>query len=191
MLPAAGAALAALVLLSAAGAADDVPKPIRDEVNKMADAVGKGQKVDTAAAAFFKEHEKELKQTMWVFKEREEGGFGVGPEPGKYKPDGIEALLFNQLGRSPNMTLDPKQHGADLNRLADVVLAMAEITSNYAPAKKMGDMDPAAWKSSIGEMKKAATELKAAVKAESKGDLKKALANLNASCSHCHGVFRP
>jgi len=190
-------ALAVVVLWSGTGTADDppivVPKDIRESVTKMADAVGKGQKVDKDAAAFFKGHEKDLKATMWVFKEREKdgkGGFGVGSEPDKYKPDGIDALLSNQLGRQPKMQLDPKQHGADLNRIADVALAMAEITNHYAPAKKVDDKDPAVWKSSTAEMKKASAELKAAVKAESKEDLKKSLSNLSASCSHCHSVFR-
>ena len=194
----AGLALAVVVLWSGTGTADDpppivVPKDIREAVTKMADAVGKGEKIDKDAAAFFKGHEKDLKKTMWVFKPREEdgtGGLGVGPEPRKYKPDGIEVLLYNQLGPRPNMQLDPKKHGADLNRIADVALAMAEITDHYAPAKKVDDKDPAIWKSSTAEMKKAAAELKAAVKAESKEDLKKALSNLSASCSHCHSVFR-
>jgi cytochrome c556 len=198
-LPVAAAVLAlAAVILGTAAAADDdppivVPKPIRDEVNKMADAVGKGEKIDKAAAAYAKEHEKEFKQTMWVFRPREpegKGGFGVGA-PGKYNPDGIEVLLLNQLGPRPKMTLDPKKNGADLNRLADVTLAMAEITYFYAPTKAEGEKTPAKWKGATEDMKKAAAELKAAVKDENKADLKKAISNLSASCSRCHSVFRP
>ena len=88
------------------------------------------------------------------------------------------------------MTLDVKKHGADLDRVADVALAVAEITAKYVPTKKEKDKDPAEWVASVGDMKKAAKDLKAAVKAEDNVAMKKALSSLSGSCSRCHGTFR-
>ena len=190
--------LVTLVALGQAFAADDdtdivVPKKIQDSVNKMADDISKGNKVDKDAAAFFMDHKDELKKTMWVFKPREKdgkGGLGVGPKPGVYKPDGIEALLLNQLAMKPMQKLDVKTSAADLERLADITLAMAEITGKYVPEKTVGKKTPKEWNGSNEDVKKAALQLKDAVKAGSNADMKKALGQLAAGCTRCHTTFR-
>jgi cytochrome c556 len=188
-------ALVLLATLSESVAADDpiiVPKKIQESVTKMADDVGKGNKVDKDADLFFKDHKDELKKTMWVFKPREKdgkGGLGVGSKPGAYKQDGIEALILNQIGKSPS-PLDLKTSGDDLTRLADITLAMAEISGKYTPEKKVGDKDPKIWTASNDDMKKAALSLKSAVKDGDKAKVQKAFLALSASCNRCHTTFR-
>jgi Cytochrome C' len=185
-----------LVALGHAYADDDeivVPKKIQETVNKMADNVGKGNKVDKDATMFFMDHKEELKKTMWVFKQREKdgkGGLGVGPKPGAYKPDGIEALIFNQLAMKPMQQLDAKTSAADLNRLADITLAMVEITGKFAPEKPVGKKTPKEWNGSNEDVKKAALLLKDAVKAGSNADMKTALGQIAAGCTRCHNTFR-
>jgi hypothetical protein len=209
---AAGAAAPALVTfllggISAADSADDPTasrKEIRagetmfarttipDEVSRMATAVGLGRKVDRDAAAFFKVHEKELLDAMGVFKPRQpggEGGLGVG-EPGKYDPDGIEHLMLNQLRPRTKMTLDLRKHGADLNRLADVTIAVAEITHHYIPKQAAPGQNLHNWTRNADRMKEGAEDLKAAVKARQPGDVKQAFQAICSACSACHTEFR-
>lgn len=193
-----GLSLGLLVLvIGLATAADDdivVPAKMKDEVNKMADAIAKGKMVDKEADQYVKDHNKtkDLKSTMYIFKPREKddkGGLGVGPKPGVYRPDGIEALMKNQNSRTPSMTLDLKKSADDLNRMLDITLAITEITARTPPPKDK--KAPAKlWKESTDDMRKAALELKAAVKDNDKTKFKQALLALDASCNKCHTNFR-
>jgi cytochrome c556 len=190
-----GLALAVVVLSSTAGAADDVPKEIRDEVTKMADAVGKSEKIDKDAATFFKKYDKDLKKTMWVFKPREEdgkGGFGIGPQPGKYNPDGIEVYLAVKSNpmRGRVTAAELKDGADDFNRLADVTIAMAEITHRYIPKKAPPGAVLKNWTKYADDMKKGAGDLKAAVKAQKTDDAKKAFQTVYSACANCHMEFR-
>lgn len=188
--------LVTLVALGQAFAADDdviiVPKKIQDAVNKMADDVSKGNKVDKDAGAFFKDNKDDLKKTMWVFKPREKdgkGGLGVG-KLGTYKFDGLEIMIQDQSAMKPKQTLDLKTSAADLNRLADIVLAMSEITGQYVPTKSVGEKTPKLWNSTNQEMKEAAMKLKIAIKAGNSKDVNQAFAKLSGSCNRCHTTFR-
>jgi hypothetical protein len=193
-----GFAVIALAGIGRTVAADDeeivVPKKTLETVNKMADDIAKGNKVDKTADMFFKDNGKEpLKKTMWIFKERDKGGkggLGIGAKPGAFDPDGIEAFILNQIGPSPKMKLNLKNDAADLTRLADITLAMAEIAGKFAPENSVGKKTPKAWNDYNDEMKKAATQLKDAVKANNNADVKKAFLALAASCNHCHTTFR-
>src|SRR5258708_6075559 len=76
-----------------------VPKEIAEAVSKLADDAGKGNDTKKSVDLFYKKNEDNLKKTMWIFKPRMKngmGGFGVGPKPGVYEPDGIEALILTQ-----------------------------------------------------------------------------------------------
>jgi hypothetical protein len=195
--------LAALMAFSKAGARDgpddiEIPKDIRDSVNKMADDVGKDKKIDKDAAQFFKDHNLDLKKTMWVFKPREKdgkGGFGVGPKPDPTGtvPDGIDAWIttYGNPRRKAFTDKELAKLAPDLERLADVTRAMAEIAEQFTPKKKMAGMDPKDWKESNEKMKEWSTKLKVAIKAKKPDDVKKAFENLYSSCTDCHGVFRP
>jgi hypothetical protein len=185
----------ALLALAAVRADDDifVPKKTQATVNKMADNIAKGNKVDKDADAFFKENKDDLKKTMWVFKLREtggKGGLGIGAKPGAYGPDGIDAFIVSQTATNPKRKLNLKNDAADLNRLADITLAMSEIAGKFVPGKAMGDQTPTEWNASNQDMKKAALLLKDAVKANNNNDVKTAFKALAASCNRCHKTFR-
>jgi hypothetical protein len=178
-------------------AADDevvVPAKMKDQVFKMADAIAKGKTVDKEADQYVKDFAKpkDLKNTMYIFKPREKddkGGVGVGPKPGMYRPDGIEALMKNQNSRTPSMTLDLKKSADDINRMLDITLAITEITARTPPPKDK--KAPAKlWKESVDDMRKATLDLKAAVKDGDKTKFKQALLALDASCNKCHTNFR-
>jgi hypothetical protein len=168
---------------------------IEEEVGMMASAVGRGRKIDKDAAAFFKEHPDELKKTMWVFKprmEKGEGGFGVGPVPGKYTPDGIEiyiAVKSNPM-RGKVTAAELKNGADDFNRMADVTIAMAEITHQFIPKKAPPGAVLKNWTRYADEMKTGAEDLKAAVKAQKPDDAKKAFQNIYSACASCHSEFR-
>jgi cytochrome c556 len=168
-----------------------VPLEMKEAVNKMADAIAKGNKVDKEADAFFNDHKSGLKRTMWVFTPRFDemrGGFGVG-KPGEYKPDGIEDLILNQCRLEPSTQLDLKTSAGALNRLADVTLAVSEITTRYRSLKAVGDKDPKRWDAANADMARAAVALKQAVKAENTTEAKRAFRGLGTSCAQCHEVF--
>ncbi len=124
----------------------------------------------------------ELKPIMWVYKPRNKGGIGMGKSGA-----GIENELARLSGAKarPNPSKDPMLK-TDLIKAAEISMAIAEVTDLYAPKK-----DTAKWKGYTKDMKKSAEELLETVK--SGGDtpkVKKALTNLNASCTNCHSDFR-
>jgi hypothetical protein len=187
------------LLVFGAGPADDekiiVPKQIQDAVNKMADAVAKGEKVDKEAADFYKKNADQLKKTMWVFKPREPGGtggLGVGKNPGDYTPDGIEGIIitYSNPRRKPMSKDDLKKAEADFVRLAEVTQAMAEVAQYYKPAKALPQKDPKDWVKFADEMKTAAADLKKAAKDNDPNNAKAAFEKLYSSCTDCHAKFR-
>ena len=82
----------------------------------------------------------------------------------------------------------------DLNRLADVLIVMAEVTQRYKPkAIIIGGpviAKPEDWTASANDMQQAAIDLKAAVKANKPDAVKTAFTKLNDSCVKCHSLFR-
>ena len=200
------AALPALALLGCVvgtGLADDddkiiVPKDIAADVNKMADVAAKDGDNKKAAEAF-KKNEDNLKKTMWIFKPRQangEGGFGIGPKPGVYDTDCID--LFIKAKGHPMPTKAAQKvtkeelvkNAADYIRIADVTIAMAEVTHQFKPTQKQPCKDPADWVEYTDLMKKAGMALKAGVKAKDPVATKTAFIDLYSSCTNCHSKFR-
>jgi len=200
MLAGAGAlALAVLGVTAANGRFADekviVPKDIAKAINDMADKAGKGQDAKADAEAFGKKHPDDLKKIMWAFKPRMangEGGFGVGAKPGAYTPDGMEGLIISHGNprRKPMMAKELMDTAKDLDRLADVTIAIADLTHAYTPKKKEPDKDPKDWTKYTDDMKKGAQDLKAAVKGNSPENAKMAFTKLYSSCTNCHAKFR-
>lgn len=137
-----------------------VPKDIAEAVKKMADDAAKGGDVKKHAETFAKKHPDDLKKTMWVFKPRMangEGGFGVG-KPGAFMPDGIEGIIisYGNPRRKAMTAAELKTAAPDLDRLADITLAMADVTYQYTPKKKEPGKDPKDWTKATDDMKKGA-----------------------------------
>jgi hypothetical protein len=136
-----------------------------------------------------------LKKIMWVFKPRMEdgeGGFGIGPKPGAYNPDGIETYIaFKSNPMRGKVTAAELKNGADdFNRMADITIAMSEVSHQFTPTKKEPDKDPKDWTKLTDEMKKGAEDLKGAVKANDPVKAKAAFGRMYSACNNCHTKFR-
>jgi hypothetical protein len=82
-------------------------------------------------------------------------------------------------------------HGGELERMAYISAAIAEIAIFKCPVqKKQKDKDPKAWKQWSEDMRDSSLELAEAFKAKNASAIKKAGKKLNDSCTNCHGVFR-
>jgi hypothetical protein len=175
-----------------------VPKDVVETVNKMADEAAKNMAPKKGAEDLFKKYGDQqggLKKIMWVFKPREEkgeGGFGIGKEPGKYSPDGIEVYIAFKSNpmRGKITAKELKDGAADFNRMADITIAMAEVTHQFTPKKKAPGMDPKDWTKLTEEMKKGGEDLKVAVKAEDPVKAKAAFGRMYSACNNCHTMFR-
>ena len=174
-----------------------MPKDVVESLNKMADTVGKGgdPKMDAEALAKKYNEPGQLKKIMWVFKPREEGGkggFGIGPKPGVYNPDGIETYIAFKSNpmRGKISAAELKAGAADFDRMADITIAMSEVSHQFTPKKKAQGMDPKDWTKFTDEMKKGAEDLKGAVKDNDPAKAKAAFGRMYSACNNCHTMFR-
>ncbi|MGE3804753.1 MAG: cytochrome c [Gemmataceae bacterium] len=182
-----GAMLAlALVLLpsSGKGAAD---AKLVAAINKLAEQVAKDpDAAKKQAAAVAKAHDFDV--VMKLFELRTKDGVGIGAKAGDIKPDGIESLFTNYEKRVSSAQLES---GADdLARAAYVTAAIALITHQHTPKKKVGKKDPKDWTKWTDEMYKASLDLAAAFKEKDTKKVKAAATALNLSCGNCHSAFR-
>jgi cytochrome c556 len=171
------------------GASDEAA--IRDEILKIADAIEKGdadaarKQADALAAKV-----DVLTDVMALFRLRMRKGIGVGPTPNAIKPDGIEAKIM-ALGKKAPTPKEATSEGPGVAHAAYVTAAIAEIALRKpAVDKKEGEKDPAKWKEWSEAMRKSSEELAQAAKAGKGPEVKAAATRLNASCNHCHEVFR-
>jgi cytochrome c556 len=164
---------------------EDEEKAIKEAqvaVLKLVDSM-KNNKGDVKAQveALHKKFE-ELKPIMWIYKPRNKKGLGMGKNGA-----GIENELARLSGTKarPNPANDPMLK-SDLIKAAEISKAIAEVTDLYAPKK-----DAPKWKGYTKDMKKSAEDLLDTVKGGGNtAQVKKALTNLNASCTNCHSDFR-
>jgi cytochrome c556 len=189
LLPALGAlALGVSVLAVARGRDKDEADNLKaaaaaaPDVQKLADAAGDPAALKKEAAAISTKDE--LLPIMWAFKPREKGGLGVGA-----KGEGIELKLIS-LGKNVLPANDLSAQGADLKRMAEVTRGIAEVTPSYAGKFTKTPAEAKQWKGYAEDMKKASTDLIAAVKANNGKSIKDVTNHLNASCNDCHEKFR-
>ena len=159
---------------------DDDKKAAQQAILKLTESI-RGNKGDVKAqAAAIRKKFDELEPIMWVYKPRNKGG--VGMKDGA----GIE-LELGRLG-GPKSRLTPAKIADlknDLVKAAEISKAVAEVSDLYMPKK-----DQAKWKGYTKDMRKAADELIEATKGANPMQVKKAINNLNASCTNCHSDFR-
>jgi cytochrome c556 len=125
-----------------------------------------------------------LKYVMRAFKPKAKGGLGVGA-----KGESIELKII-ALGKRKLQPRDVTAQAKDLEKIAGVSKAIAEVTHYYTPKTKKAGKDPKDWTKFTDEMTKGADELTKAAKSGSPDAIKTAANNLNASCTNCHGTFR-
>ena len=165
-------------------------KAIVDGVNKIADALEKGDKATaTKLAQGLAKKLEDVEGLMSLFKPRTKKGLGVGPKAGVITPDGIEIKLL-AMGRDA-----PSQ--ATLNKEADALVRMAYITAAigevavHAPLDRdQGKKTKKAWIAYSKEMIEAVPQFAAAAKSKSPNDVKTATTKLVGSCNRCHEIFK-
>jgi len=159
------------------------------KVNKIADALEKGDASGAQALAKALAKATELEDVMHVFRPRKKKGIGVGDKPGAVTPDGIEQQLI-ALGRdAPAAALLAKEGGA-LARMGYVTAAVGEFTIAKAPEKDMGKKTKARWGQYVNGMLDGAKDLAAASKAMKAEAVKAAAIKLTNNCNSCHMYFR-
>jgi hypothetical protein len=148
---------------------------------------GKPDKVLVDMAAAAKAKGVTLDQLMEVYKLHQKGGLGVGAKPAPNS--GIEAKIHElQRGKGPTPAALNKE-AADLIRLANVNIAMAEMARPHFP-KPMNGKNKKDWDRYLDEQKQASRDLIAAVKAGKGADVARAARSLQNACVECHASFR-
>ncbi len=187
------AALGALFLAPARGRDDDDKEKAmktaaaKDAVLKLVGDLGKDDEVKKEAADVAAKHDIEF--VMNQFKPRTKGGLGVGAGPGAVKYDGIETeLLFLSKKALPQNVLAAQQ--ADLQKMAEVSLAIAEVAPHYAPKKDEAGMPIKDWLKFSDDMKKQSKDLIDAIKGGNPKTVQDKANILNGSCDACHTEFR-
>jgi hypothetical protein len=176
--------LGLLMVAAGQGADDEEQKVIQEAqqaVVQLMHAMDKGGDAKPQAAAIFAKYKDDLKAVMTIFKPRDKGGLGVGP---KAKGDGIELKIIS-LGKRALAKADLAKQQSDLEQIARVSKAMAEVADQY-PQPKNQKM----WTQFDEEMRKGADELMQAARSGDPKAVKTAANNLNASCTNCHATFR-
>jgi hypothetical protein len=123
-----------------------------------------------------------LKYVMRAYKPRAKGGIGVGPKG--------ESIELKVIALSKRVSGEVAKQKDDLEKIASVSKAIAEVTHHYTPKVKKAGKDPKDWTKYTEEMAKGSEELAKAAKSGNARDIKTAATNLNASCTNCHGTFR-
>jgi soluble cytochrome b562 len=193
--------LGAFFLAAAHGRDDDVQEKIKktnaakEAVLKLAGDIGaKEGDVKTRAADVAAQHEIEF--VMNLFKPRttspdKVSGLGVGAKPGAFKQDSIELELIELSNPKKLITkADLTSHQADLQKMAEATLAVAELTPHYAPKKDEEGKPIKDWVKFSADMQKQSKDLLSAVKSGDPKMVQKAALNLNSSCNGCHTQFR-
>jgi len=165
-------------------------KEAQQAILKLADSM-RGNKGDVnAQTAAIKKKFAALEPIMWVYKKRKSGGIGVGKDGDSL--EGTIAKVGNPRakGWTAKRRLDMR---ADLAKAADLSRAIADVSDLYPKdynENAKGKPNPALWKKYVAQMRKGADELGKAAKGQDASAIQKAAANLNASCTNCHGDFR-
>jgi hypothetical protein len=172
-------------------AADDA-KDVRDTVQKLANAIEKG---DAGTVKTLTEELKsgDLEEVMNLMQRRNPAAkkktFGVGKTPGSVTPDGIEAKIQN-LSKAPKPQAQIAKESSDVAEMGYRVAAIAEVALAKVPEKDEGSKKRSDWLEWAGGMRKAAQELAEAAKEKNPSAVKAAAAKLNSACNNCHGTFR-
>jgi Cytochrome C' len=167
---------------------DDDKKAVKaaaDDVIKLVDTKGD---VSKEAEALAKKHE--IDKVMHGFKPRLRGGIGIGAVPGAVMPDSIELKIID-LGKQkvPAIKKELAMKSADLQKMAEITRAIAEINEFYAPTPA-GKKNPKLYKKFNDDMKKTSKDLIEAIKMADAEKVKAAATSLTKSCNECHSEFR-
>jgi cytochrome c556 len=160
-------------------------KEAKEAVEQLVGSMGKGSNGKKEAEAIQKKFA-ELKPVMVAaFKPRLKGGMGVGPADPN---DGVEIRIINwSKAKKPMTAPELAKQKETLERAAEITRSMAEVAELYAPKKAA---DAAKWKRYNDAMRKGSEDLAKAAKSGDAEGVKRAVTDINGSCTDCHGDFR-
>jgi hypothetical protein len=167
-------------------------KDLRASVQKIADAIKKGNREEAkklaAAVAKDKDLVDEIGAVMHMFRPRNKGGMGVGNTPlANPAKDGIEAML-RDYGRDVPATV-AKQAEA-LEATGYWIAALAELADAKGPEAFNAKKTKKAWNDLNDEMYKNGINFAKAANGKGAQQIKSAAAKVNETCSRCHSVFK-
>jgi hypothetical protein len=165
---------------------------LKEGVQAIADALAKGDEAGAQKLAADLAKTTSVEDAMHLFGLRKAGkskGYGVGDQPGKVTPDGIEAKIMGFSKKAPAKAAITKDAVAFI-QMAYRTAAIADIATSKAPEKDMGEKKVKDWKTWAANMKSGSVELAAAFKAQDPAMVKTAASKVYQNCTQCHGVFR-
>lgn len=156
-------------------------------VVRLAKLIGEGKRdsADLAVEArAIRRGNDELNDIMLAFKPKDKGGAGYGK-----MGEGIELKVIGLGKRAlPAATLTKEKD--DLIKLANLTLAVAEVTAHYAPAKPRGGRGKKDWDRHVADLKTGAKALRQAARDGKAAALKSAANVMTNACNNCHTDFR-
>jgi len=183
----------AFTLIGMAASADSKgEKDLKAVVQKIADAIKKGNKDEAKKLAAAKVKDKELvnkiNDVMKLFKTRKMGGLGIGATPmANPALDGIEAALREWRKGVTAGTL--KQADA-LETTGYWVAALSELSLAKGWGDNNGKRTEEAWTKHIEEMRTLGVAFAKASAAKNAKGIQDAANNLNTNCNRCHSIFK-
>jgi hypothetical protein len=165
------------------------------QAKALADDLIAGKAVGGGAIGDLNAIVEDLGDIMIYFKTKEKGGEGLPKElqttpPLKGTLNGVEAKIAAlRKKKLSNDRLKLEQN--ELILMAYRTAVIGAMAHSYAPARKVGQKDPAMWRELAELMRDAGA---AVAEAARKGDpeaVQRAADTLDTSCTRCHSVFRP
>jgi hypothetical protein len=177
---------------TSSAADDEKVDATKEAVQKLADAIAKGDSDAIQKQAKAIAEGTDLEEVMNLMRKRTAGArrkpFGVGTE-GTMNPDGIEAKIQNMAKKAPSAKQLEKESAA-LVEMAYRVAAVAEVAKNKFGDKVKTAKDKKDWLGWADDMRKAADEFAEAAKGKKDKAMKTVAKKLDSSCSNCHGKFK-
>ncbi len=157
------------------------------DVLKLVDSLG-GKEDDVKKQALDVAQKHAIKFVMGQFRPRDKGGVGVG-QPGAFPFDSVELelLLLSKKGVTPAQMAVQK---ADLQKMAQVMLAVSYVVPSYAPKTDEAGKPIKDWMRLSDDMKKQSKGLGEAIKGGDPMTVQSGAKALNSTCESCHTEFR-
>ncbi len=165
---------------------------LKESVQAIADALAKGDEAEAQKLAADLAKNTSVEDAMHLFGLRKGGkskGWGVGDQPGKILPDGIEAKIMGFSKKAPTKAAVSKDADAYM-QMAYRSAAIGEFAAKKATEKDMGDKKVKDWNTWAADMRAGSIELANAFKAQDPAKIKTAASKVYQNCTQCHGVFR-
>jgi hypothetical protein len=166
------------------------------EAKKLAADLAVGKAVGPAGMSHeINTYVDDLGDIMIYFKTKLKGGEGL-PEslqttpPLKVTLNGVEAKI-SALRKKALAAKRLAVERDELILMAYRTAVIGEMSYSYAPARKVGQKDPAAWHELSIQMRDAGVELAEAARKGNPEAVQRAADRLETTCTKCHSIFRP